>query len=144
MATWQFSVVLLPASWAEEHSFNSSLLYDDEGYDTECTWKDRQPATSFRTVLSEILPASASWHEDLHTWGNEEEHDIQVWYENKKIDGIHIRLDLNQELNDIIVKVVKAAKSLDCVFFFPELKEVVKANEFELMNALKNQTRQGL
>ncbi len=88
MATWQFSVVLIPASWAEENSYSSSALYDDEGYDTECAWKGRQPESGFKAVLGDILPPSKSWHEELLTWGNEKEHDIQVWFENETIDGI--------------------------------------------------------
>ena len=138
MATWQFSVVLIPASWAEENSYSSSALYDDEGYDTECAWKGRQPESGFKAVLGSILPPSKSWHEELLTWGNEKEHDIQVWFENETIDGIHIRLDLNQDLNEIIVKVVKSAKVLNCALFFPVLKLVVEANEFELKSAIKN------
>lgn len=137
MATWQFSVVLIPASWVEENSYSSSALYDEEGYDTECAWKDRQPDSEFKTVLGEILSPSKSWHEELLTWGNEKEHDIQVWVENEAIDGIHIRLDLNQNLNEIIIKVVKAAKALNCALFFPELISVAEANEFELKNAIK-------
>ena len=136
MATWQFSVVLIPASWAEEHSYSSSTLYDDDGYDTECAWEGRQPETGFKELLGEILPPSKSWHADLLAWGNEKEHDIQVWVENEIIDGIHIRLDLNQNLNEIIIKVVNAAKSLNCALFFPEFRSVVQANEFELKNAI--------
>ena len=137
MATWQFSVVLIPASWAEENSYSSSALYDEEGYDTECAWKGRQPESEFKAVLGDILPPSKSWHEALLTWGNEKEHDIQVWFENETIDGIHIRLDLNQNLNEIIVKVVKLAKTLNCALFFPEFKSVTEANEFQLKDAIK-------
>jgi hypothetical protein len=136
MATWQFSVVLIPTPWAEEHSYSSSALYSDEGYDTECAWKDRQPDSGFKTLLGKILPPSRSWHDELLTWGNEKEHDIQVWVENQTIDGIHIRLDLNQNLNDISIKVVKAAKSLNCALFFPEFRLVVEANVFELKNTI--------
>lgn len=137
MATWQFSVVLIPASWAEEHSYSSSALYDDEGYDTECAWKGRQPDSNFKESLGEILPPSKSCHDELLTWGNEKESDIQVWIENEIIDGIHIRLDLNQNFNDLIIMVVKVAKSLNCALFFPEFSSVVEANEFELKNAIK-------
>ncbi|WP_039033180.1 hypothetical protein [Shewanella sp. ECSMB14102] len=138
MATWQFLVVLIPASWAEENSYSSSALYDEEGYDTECAWNGRQPESDFKDTLGEVLPPSKSWHEELLTWGNEKEHDIQVWYENETIDGIHIRLDLNQNLNEIIIKVVKAAHALNCALFFPELKLVAEANVFEMKNAIKN------
>ena len=137
MATWQFSIVLIPASWAEENSYSSCALYDEEGYDAESPWKNRQPDAGFKDVLGKVFPPSKSWHDELLTWGNEKEHDIQVWFENETIDGIHIRLDLNQELNEIIIKVVEAAKALDCALFFPEFELVAEANEFELRNAIK-------
>lgn len=137
MAAWQFSVVFIPASWAEENSYSASLLYDEEGYDTECAWQERQPDSGLKEVLGKILPPSKSWHDDLLTWGRTEEHDIQVWYENETIDGIHIRLDLRRNLKEITVKIVKAAKALDCALYFPEQKTVVKANQFELKNAIK-------
>lgn len=137
MATWQFSVILIPASWAEENSYSSVSFYNGEGYDVTCAWKDRQPEPEYKAILSEILAPAKTWHEELLIWGNEKEHNIQVWYENGKIDGIHIRMDLNQHLNEIIIKLVKAANTLDCALFFPEFALVTKANEFELANAIK-------
>ena len=136
MATWQFLVVLIPATWAEENSYSSSSLYDEEGYDTEIAWRDWKLDSAFQDVLGDILPPSKSWHKKLLTWGGEKYSDIQVWLKDDAIDGIHIRLDLNQELNEIIIKVVKAANSLNCALFFPELKLVVEVNEFELKNAI--------
>ena len=139
MATWQFSVVLIPKSWAEENKYSSSSLYDDDGYyDTEVAWKGNQPNIDFKSILSTLLPPAKSWSKELLYWGNEDEHDIQVGYEGKLIEGIHIRLDLNQKLNSILVKLVKVANELNCILFFPELKTVTEANEFELKNALQN------
>ncbi|WP_028762910.1 hypothetical protein [Shewanella colwelliana] len=137
MATWQFSVVLIPTSWVKGNSYNSSLLYDEDGYDAEIAWKDRQPESGFKSFLDDILSPSESWDDDLLIWGNEKGNDIQVWFENDEIDGIHIRLDLNQNLNDIIDKIVNAAQSLSCSFFFPEFKSIVDANEFEIKKAIR-------
>jgi len=137
MATWQFSVVLIPRSWAIENNYSSTLLVTEEGYDTEIAWKENQPNPEFMDILSKMLPPAKSWGNDLLCWGNEEENDIQVWFENKTIEGIHIRLDLNQNLNNIIANLVQTAKNLDCALFFPELKAVKEANEFELKRALK-------
>lgn len=137
VAIWQFSVVLIPASWAEESSYSSSSLYGDEGYDTACAWKGRQPVSDFTVVFDEILPSSKSWDRELLVWGNEKEHDIQVWYDGEAVESMHIRLDLNYELHEIINKVIKAAIALDCVLFLPEFKSVVMASEFELKHAIK-------
>ncbi len=138
MATWQFSVNLIPKSWAIKNDYDSSLFYSDEGYDTEVAWVNNQPKPDYINSLSKILPKTKSWSKDLLCWGNEEEHDIQVCYENKIIDGIHIRLDLNQQLDNIITKLIQAAKELDCVLFFPELKTIVEANKINLDKALQS------
>ena len=37
-----------------------------------------------------------------------------------------------------MVKLVKVAKELNCVLFFPELKVITEAGEFELGKALQN------
>jgi len=116
MATWQLSVNLIPRIWAIENKFSSSELYSEDGYDTDLAWRENQPEPEFLNLLSGFLAPSKSWSKDLMYWGNEKEHDIQVWYEDKMIDGIHIRLYLNQNLNSIIVKLTKLAKELDCVF----------------------------
>jgi len=137
MATWQFSVVLIPDSWAKENCYNSSKLYDEDGYyDTEYAWKNKQLMSGFESVLSEILPPGKSWHKDQLVWGNEKEHDIQVWPENGIIDGVHIRLDLHQNLSEIITKVVKVALKFDCALFVPEAKLIIEANEEELNCAI--------
>jgi len=138
MATWQFTISLIPKPWAIENQFNSSSLYDDEGYDTEIAWETNQPNPEFINLLSELLPPSKSWSNDLLFWGNEKEHDIKVGIENKLIEGIHIRLDLNKKLNTLIEKLIQIAKELDCVLFFPELEIVTEANKFELKKALQN------
>ena len=137
MAIWQFSIELIPKSWAVNHQHDASLFYGTEGYDTEIAWKNSQTNPKFKEVLSKVLPPAVSWHEDLLCWGNELEHDIQVWYENNTMTGISIRLDLNQNLNNIIVKVVTAAMELDCDFFFPEFKLITDANEFELQKLVR-------
>jgi hypothetical protein len=137
MAIWQFSVVFLPDTWAQENNYDSAYLYNEEGYETDCAWLENQPDSSFKAVLSNILPEAESWHQDLLFWGHTQEHDIKVWYENSKVEGIHVRLDVNKNINDIIVKVVRAANELDCVLFFPEFRQITKANEFELKLALK-------
>lgn len=138
MAIWQFSVVFIPTSWAKRNNYNISLFYNEEGYNTRCAWKENQPNLPFIDILSKILPISESWHNNLLTWGKSTEHDIQVWYENRVISSICIRLDLRQKINEIIVKITDAAKTLDCVLFFPELKKMVEPNDLELRNALRD------
>jgi hypothetical protein len=136
MAAWQFSIILIPQKWAIENKYDSSFLYEDGGYDTWVAWKENQPTKDFTDILSNMLPPAKSWHKDLLCWGNEKGHDIQVWNENDAIDGIHVRLALNLDLKNILTSLVTMAKKLDCVLFYPELKKITQADEFELKSAV--------
>ncbi|MDK2596912.1 hypothetical protein [Pseudoalteromonas obscura] len=60
MAIWQVSIELVPASWAEEHNFKTALLYEEDGFDTTCSWADNQPSEDLDSVFSKILPKSGS------------------------------------------------------------------------------------
>lgn len=135
MASWQFTVVLIPTSWAEENNYNSSKLCSEQLYCTECVWKGSPINSELQHILSSVLPPSQSWHEKLLTWGNEDEHDIQVRFRSESVDSIRIRLDLRHQLNEMFIKVVKAAHALNCAFFFPEFESIVDANEFQLKSA---------
>lgn len=136
MALWQFEIVLIPRKWAIKHDYVTTLLYDDDGYDVTVAWKDNQPCVDYVHVLSKLLPQAESWHKDLACWGDEKGHDIQVWSENGQVEGIHIRLALNQDLTGMLPKLVSIAKELDCVLFYPELELSSDADEFELEKAL--------
>ena len=137
MATWQFTINLIPNEWAIKHNNNFAPLYNEDGYDTDMTWINHQPTTNFKELFTAILPQSKSWSKNMLCWGKEDEHDIQVLYQDNKVEGIGLRLDLNQNLKEILTSFVNLANNLDCVFFFPEYKEITKATETELIKALK-------
>jgi hypothetical protein len=137
MAIWQFLIELIPRDWAEENSFNASLLQGDEGYSTQIAWESRQPEIDVVPVLSRVLPSAESWHKDLIFFGDNQSDDIEVWYQDRVIDGISIRIDLQKDVKRTVVKVVRAAKELGCIFFVPEKGSFVEANEFALIKMVK-------
>lgn len=137
MAAWQFIIVLVPRDWAVEADFDSSCLYESDGYETEITWKNRQPTTNFKDLLSKILPPSESWSDTLLCWGNEKENDIQVGYENSSVKDIQIRLALHTQFRPLIGKLIEVVNELNCVLFFPELRLISNATEMKLMESIQ-------
>ena len=125
MAVWQFTVVLIPKSWAVENEYNSLSLYGEDGYATDLTWKFIQPSMNLEGILSEILPPGKSWHDDMKHWGKSAENDIKVWYDEKRISEISIRLDLRQSPNPVVQKVIFAAQQLGCSLFLPEHRDII-------------------
>lgn len=137
MAAWQFIIILVPRDWAVEADFDPSSLYDSDGYETEITWKNRQPTTNFKDLLSRILPPSESWSDTLLCWGNEKENDIQVSHENSTVKDIQIRLALHTQFMPLIGKLIEVVNELNCVLFFPELRLMSNATEMKLMESIQ-------
>ena len=105
-----------------EADFDPSCLYESDGYETEITWKNSQPTTNFKDLLSTILPPSETWSDTLLCWGNEKENDIQVGYENNSVKDIQIRLALHTQFMPLIGKLIEVVNELNCVLFFYQSK----------------------
>ena len=132
MAAWQIPIEFVPAKWAEEHNFEVELLYGEDGFDTTCAWVDNQPTKDLDAILSSILPKADSWSEKLSLWGNEKTHDISVWHEDGDILSIGFRIDLRENITNIMSTLCKAAITLNCVLFIPGQKAMLNPNVFEL------------
>jgi hypothetical protein len=130
MALFQVNIELIPAEWAEENDYSVENLYDDDGYDTSSAWEKFQLIKDLN--FDDILPKGKSWDKDLQVWGNDKKHDINVWYENGNVTSIGFRLDLREDINSLINKLVNVAEEFNCVLFVPGQEIIVKPNMFEL------------
>lgn len=138
MAIWQVPIELVPAKWAEEHKFETDLLYGEYGFDTTCAWIENQPTKNLDAVFSLILPKAESWSEDLLVWGSDKQHDISVCHGDGIIFSIGFRLDLRGNVTSLISALCDAAISLSCVLFVPGQKVMFKPNMFELKRYILN------
>jgi len=139
MAAWQFTICLIPKVWASIEKYNVELLYDeDDRYDTTDAWVNNQPVSYIKEIISKYFEAASSWDKELFCWGNEEETDVNLWYENGIVFDISIRLDLRAPLTDTISKIVTLANELSCVVFIPGQKQIIEPNEHILMSFAKS------
>ena len=124
MAVYQFVIELIPKKWVKSNkNFCIKLLFNNfDLYDPSIAWEDYSLRVDLESLLYRILPGGKTWHEDLLIWGDAKHNDIQVWFENKKIDSIKIRLDLRENIDNLKKKIIELAKHLDCYFFLPSEK----------------------
>lgn len=133
MATYQFTIELLPETWAKNNNYSAKSLYDNGQYDSVIAWENQIINTEIDNIISNILPKNNSWSSDLLIWGNEENNDIQIYTSTKgHIESFIVRLDLRRELDDYINKIVSLANELNCIFFVPEFKKIINANKQDL------------
>lgn len=137
MATWQFTVCLIPKYWFDIHAKEITKFYDEEGnYDVSFTWKDIKTNDAKHEIIK-YYPLSKSWHENLISFGYEQKTDAQVWYEKGQLEDIQFRIDMRGHFVLDIEKIVAIAQKLSCVFFLPEQKCIAEANVFEIISYAK-------
>ncbi len=135
MAIWQVELYFIPVSWVEKREFDISPLDLRKNLDVNSAWGDAQPDPSFKYVFSKIFRPTKAWDKNLLIWGNKQGNDIQVWYKGERVSSIVARLDFRYDFNVLVIKLVKAARLLNCVLYFPECDNMVESNEFKVSKA---------
>ncbi len=126
MAAWQFTVYLIPKSWATANAGDVNLLFNEDGFDSSVAWTgltiDRR---RFDEAFDKVLDRSKTWHVDHTAWGDEERTDIQLWFDQGRIEEIQLRLNLGEELEPFVSRFCEALEKLDCIIFVPETKKLL-------------------
>lgn len=140
MAIYQITIELIPQMWAINNNYDAAGLYEDKQYDPSTAWRNNLFKKDFASIISKVLPKRNSWHPNLDIWGDSEYNDIQIfWNENKKeIEAFTIRLDLRDDIENILKQIRLLAITLDCVLFFPESKKIIRAEDPMLQYIIDN------
>jgi hypothetical protein len=137
MAIWQFTVGLVPRTWAEAEGSLPAMLYDANGYsDMSAAWRHEQLDVDIDDLMSRVLPAAASWSDKIRIWGDEATSDIQVCYEGTAVESVQVRIDTRNSTSDFCSKIVRLARAMDCYLFLPEERSIISADEAALSNAI--------
>ena len=137
MGIWQFTVGLVPRAWAEAEGSVPAKLYDADGHtDMSVAWRYEQLDVDIDDLMSRVLPAAASWDDEIRIWGDETTSDIQVCYEGIAVESVQIRIDTRNSTSDLCSKIVRLARAMDCYLFLPGDRSIISADEAALSNAV--------
>lgn len=141
MAIWQFTVGLIPRAWSEVEANSPEMLYDGEGYnDTSIAWKKNQPGANLIALISQVLPPTESWTDEMRIWGDQAISDIQVSYDGNTVESVMARIDTRGDTLPMCSKIVELAHALDCCFFLPAARSIIMADVTALGFAVHNST----
>jgi hypothetical protein len=131
MAIWQFTVGLVPRAWAEAEGSVPAKLYDADGYtDMSVAWRYEQLDVDIDDLMSRVLPAAASWGDEIRIWGDETTSDIQVCCQGIAVESVQIRIDTRNSTSDLCSKIVRLARAMDCYLFLPGDRSIISADEY--------------
>lgn len=137
MAIWQFTVDLIPRTWVELEGADPEFLCGDEGFhDTSATWRMNQPSIDLIGLISQVLPPTESWSDEIKIWGDQTRNDIQVSYVGSIIESVSARIDTRDDTSRICSGIVELARALDCVLFLPSARTIITADIKPLTEAL--------
>ncbi|NKI72743.1 hypothetical protein GN109_25310 [Collimonas pratensis] len=115
------------------------MLYDEEGYsDMSTAWGPNQPNANLVGLLSEILPSTESWSDEIKIWGDQAKSDIQVGYEDNNVESVLARIDTRSDTLWICSKIVELARALDCCLFLLAARSIITADVAALSSAIHN------
>jgi hypothetical protein len=115
------------------------MLYDGEGYyDTSMAWRENQPSANLIALISQILPPTESWNNEVRIWGDQTKSDIQVSYNGSTVESVMARIDARDDTLPICSKIVELARALDCCFFLPAARSIIMADVTVLSIAVQN------
>lgn len=137
MAIWQFTVGLVPRTWAEAEGHVPAMLYDAEGYfDMSIAWQHEQLDIDLDNLMSQVFPAAISWSEKIRMWGDVTTSDIQICYDGVAVESVQIRIDTRNSTSDLCSKIVQLARAMDCYLFLPGDRSIIRADAAALSNAV--------
>lgn len=136
MATWQFTIALIPRAWSNQPGNTVESLYTEDGYDTAKCWAKHQPKSGWRTAVSSFLPEGKSWSNNLLLWGDDKKTDVQAWYSDSVLESITVRIDLRGEVQPVLERLVKLSEELECILFWPEGHAFLHPRILELKRAI--------
>jgi hypothetical protein len=115
------------------------MLYDGEGYiDMSTAWRHNEPNQNLSVLISQVLPATASWSDEVKIWGVQSKNDIQVCYDSMAVESVVARIDTRDDTLHMCSKIVELALALDCCLFLPAACSIIIPNVRDLSIAVQN------
>lgn len=137
MAINQATILLIPDEFINSTSFEIDNLFDTDGYnDSSLAWKNYPNSSDLNVTIDKYFKRGKQWHEDIVSWGDEQESDIQLIFEDNSVTDFVIRLSVNKEFDEWIEKVNVLSKEISCSLFLPTSKLIFKPDSEMLKAAI--------
>lgn len=145
MATWQFTVHLIPRTKLVQLFSEIPDFLDREIFDSINWWDEKDISQHYDSEIGSFLNESQSWSESIKIWGQEDSDHLSVLFDNGRVVEVEVRIDV-RALNLVFVEnVCSFARLCDCLLLTegmalvePEvdllLHQIGKSNAFSFVS----------
>lgn len=139
MATYQFTLEMLPADWVSRNKDALALLHDDLGFDTSIAWREKNLSLAELSLVSVLLPETKITYGYGSAWGKDDSDYIHLCNDElSNTESLAIRIDLRKDFRTFLSKIIKLANQLGCVFYLPILDVIVPCDEQKILKLILN------
>ena len=114
MAVWQFTLFLLPASDARMGEAGLIRLSPEQVDGIVLTMPTDEVFETFDR-LGPLLPEAKSWDAKLRMWGDAKTDDIQIWFDDDRVESVQFRLNAHGTSPALVEGICAIARDLGCV-----------------------------
>ena len=103
MALWQYEINIIP----------QGRKYLSASSDEIISWKNINIPKDIDSCISNILPLTSSWSDQIKIYGNHDSTCIEILFENGHMEEILCRLDLRCLSKSMLTDILKFVKSIN-------------------------------
>jgi len=120
MATWQFTVHLIPRT-SLDLLFPAGIpdSLDREIFDSTEWWKEPL-CQDYESEISSFLKEGKSWSESIRAWGEEDSDRLNLLFDNGHIAEVEVRIDVGKLDSRFLEDICTFAKLCDCLLMTEE------------------------
>ena len=113
MAIWQYTFEIIPRQSLVKMGLTDFLTDDD--YEKYNFWENINDGIEFFSSLIVEMGISEILNDDIVIYGNEDSTCIKIFFENYKITGVIVRIDIRYNYSLIVNSIVKFCTSNELI-----------------------------
>jgi hypothetical protein len=139
MATWQFTLFLVPAAELGTPGETLPARISVERLRAEDWWRSATPPEDLAVRLDAFLPRRGTWTSDMLGWGTDDGNRVDVLSHNGRLEEIQVRLDARDVDVGLIERLAELARYSQGVFITEE-GEITTPTVAQLIRELESST----
>lgn len=115
MATWQFTLDLIPASTARVSGVDAIRLTQEQLDECRLHLASSEETALF-DALGKLMPERTGWTDRIRFWGDEKGDDAHVSFDGDAVEYLQFRLDVSKLSLPLLGGICALATRFGCVF----------------------------
>ncbi|MCP9494193.1 MAG: hypothetical protein MSG64_07040 [Pyrinomonadaceae bacterium MAG19_C2-C3] len=124
MAIWQYDLHLIPRKAIEDLFSTVPPSLARKTFDEVAWWKNYQPVFDYESEIGSFLSPREFWSDEAKAWGEEDGTSIEVWFEQKLVTDIYVRINVASLDVNVLEKLTGLTARCEALFLTADLEVI--------------------